>query len=100
MSNKITRLVGARGRKTINQNSNDYGGWSKQVAAAENVSFVDLNAIVAAKYDLMGYDKVKAQYFLIDHTHTTPAGAAVNADSVVDGLKALPSDPLANYLVP
>jgi hypothetical protein len=31
------------------------------------------------------------------HTHTTLAGAQLNAECVVAGLKALPRDPLAPY---
>ena len=79
--------------------SDSYGQWAAQVAAAEQVAFIDLNAIVAQKYEALGPDKVKELYFLEDHTHTTPAGAEVNAASVVEGLRALKNSPLAGFLL-
>ncbi len=92
-------MFGTTGK--LGRNSgNSYGGWSKQIADAEGVPFVDLNDIVATKFEAAGPDKVKAVYFLTDHTHTTPAGAELNAESVVEGLKKLPNNPLAPYLLP
>ena len=87
---------GKYGRTT----DSSYGGWASAVAKAEGVPFIDLNNQVAAKYDALGFDKVKAAYFPGDHTHTSPAGALLNATSVVECLKALPTDPLAPYLLP
>jgi hypothetical protein len=69
------------------------------VAQAENAPFVDLNEIIARQYDALGAAAV-APLFGPDpaeHTHTTRAGAKLNAESVVAGLKALPQDPLAPY---
>src|ERR1700704_5219707 len=79
--------------------SDSYGKWAAQVAAAEQVAFIDLNEIVAKKYEVLGPDKVKELYFLEDHTHTTPAGAEVNAASVVEGLRALKNCQLAGVLL-
>jgi rhamnogalacturonan acetylesterase len=76
-----------------------YGKWAADVAAAEHVAFIDLNEIVAKKYEALGPDKVKELYFLEDHTHTTPAGAELNAASVVEGLRTLKSCPLTAFLV-
>lgn len=75
----------------------DYGLWSKQVADEEGVIFIDMNGITADKYDLMGQDSVK-KYFAADNTHTTPLGANLNAQSVVDGIRANPANPLNKYL--
>ena len=88
------------GSKVNRNGGNDYGGWSAQVGKSENVPFIDLNAIIADKYDALGFDKVKTTYFPGDHTHTDPAGAQVNAASVVEGIKALPNCPLAADLLP
>jgi rhamnogalacturonan acetylesterase len=88
------------GAKVNRSRDNDYGGWAAQVAQAEKVPFIDLNAITSDKYDAMGFDKVKSAYFPGDHTHTNPAGAQVNAASVVDGIKALPNCLLADDLLP
>jgi len=65
----------------------DYGMWAKQVAEQEGILFIDLNGITADKYDKLGAEEVK-KFFPGDHTHTNEAGAAVNAASVAEGLKA------------
>lgn len=74
-----------------------YRGWAQQVAAAEHVGFVDLNEIIARRYDALGPAAVDP-LFGDPHTHTTMAGAVLNAESVVSGLRALPGDPVAMYL--
>jgi rhamnogalacturonan acetylesterase len=78
--------------------NNDYGKWAKEVADAEAVLFIDLNAITADKYDAWGPEKVKT-YFPGDHTHTNQEGARINAASVVDGIRANPKNPLNPYLI-
>ena len=77
----------------VSRNSGDYGKWAMQAATAESVPFVDLNVIIADHYDALGPDKVKL-FFPGDHTHTSPDGAALNAASVIEGLKKLPNCPL------
>jgi hypothetical protein len=67
----------------------DYGGWAALVARAENTLFVDLNEIVAREYEKIGEEKVGKEFFLADHTHTTLAGARLNADGVVKGVREL-----------
>ena len=74
-----------------------YAGWAKEVAQAEGAAFVDLNEIIARRYEEMGPEKVEAM-FADPHTHTSRAGAELNAESVVAGLKGLAEDPLAAYL--
>ncbi len=85
---------------TVGRSTDSYGGWAAQVAKAQGVPFVDLNAITAAKYDLLGFAKTKAAYFPGDHTHTNPAGAEVNAQSVIQGLKGLDHCALCRDLSP
>lgn len=75
----------------------DFGKWASEVATQEQVYFVDLNRIVADKYDAMGPEKVKA-FFPGDHTHTNLEGAKLNAVSVTEGIKDLKGCPLAQYL--
>lgn len=75
----------------------DYGKWAKEIAEAEGVIFIDLNAITADKYDALGPDKVKA-FFPGDHTHTNREGARLNAASVADGIKSNPQNSLNGYL--
>jgi lysophospholipase L1-like esterase len=80
----------------ISRNSGDYGKWAAEVAESEETAFIDLNEIVAREYDEMGPEKVKP-LFADPHTHTSRAGAEINAVAVISGLKALSPDPLAEY---
>jgi lysophospholipase L1-like esterase len=81
----------------IQRNKDTYAGWAEQVAEAEAAPFVDLNEIIARRYDELGQAKVEP-LFGDPHTHTSPAGAELNASCVIAGLKALKQDPLAPYL--
>lgn len=76
----------------------DYAQWAAQVAESEGVPFINLNEIIACFYDQQGQEKVTQEYFLEDHTHTTPAGARVNAQMVVQGIRSLENCPLRMYL--
>ncbi|MEO7028859.1 MAG: rhamnogalacturonan acetylesterase [Acidobacteriaceae bacterium] len=78
------------------RNADSYGGWAGQIATQQHVAFIDLNAIIAGHYDKLGEQQVEP-LFADPHTHTSWAGAVLNAQSVVAGLKALPHDPLAAY---
>ena len=80
----------------IVRNADNYGGWARQVAEQEHVAFIDLNEIIARRYDALGEAAVEP-LFADPHTHTSRAGAELNAECVVAGLKALPHDPLAEY---
>ncbi len=71
--------------------------WARQVAVQEHVGFVDLNEILAHRYDAMGPEAVD-KLFGDPHTHTDWAGAVINAEAAVAGLRDLPGDPLAPYL--
>lgn len=86
-----------RDGKVIRANQ-DYGLWASEIAKQEHAYFVDLNSIVADKYDVMGPVKVK-EFFPGDHTHTNQEGAKLNAASVVEGIRALKDCPLNNYLL-
>jgi polygalacturonase/lysophospholipase L1-like esterase len=77
----------------------DYGTWAADVARSEGALFIDLNEIIAAHYDVLGPRTLEG-LFKDDNTHTSAKGAELNAASVVEGLKALPANPLAPFLVP
>ena len=81
----------------IHRSTDTYRGWTQQVAAAEHVGFVDLNEIIARRYDALGEAAVDP-LFGDPHTHTTMAGAILNAECVVAGLRALPNHPLDKFL--
>lgn len=79
--------------------SNDYAKWAAEAGQAEGVAFVNLNDIVARHYETLGEEKVN-ELFADEHTHTNPEGAKLNAQCVVEGLRALRDCALVNYLVP
>lgn len=70
----------------------DYGGWAAQVARQEQVGFIDLNEAAAARYDTLGRAAVLRLFPQVtpDETvHTNLAGARLNAEVVVAGIRAL-----------
>jgi len=80
-----------------------YGGWAAAVAQAEGVGFIDLNEGVARRYDALGRDAVVQlfpQTTPDEHTHTNWAGAVLNAQVVVEGLKALGDPRIGAWLNP
>jgi lysophospholipase L1-like esterase len=78
--------------------SDDYGKWAKESAQEGKAYFIDLNEIIAAKYDPLGENEVTAKLFLTDHTHTNEAGAIINAQSVAEGIRQLKGIKLEKYL--
>jgi len=74
-----------------------YAGWAEAVARAEGAGFLDLNERIAARYDTLGPAKVEP-LFGDEHTHTSRAGAELNAEVVVEALRALKSNPTAAWL--
>lgn len=81
----------------IQRTSDSHADWARDVAKAEGVAFVDLHEIIAKRYDELGAEKVNA-FFADERVHTSAAGAEINAACVVDGLRALKTNPLAAYL--
>ncbi len=77
----------------------DYIQWARQAAADDHALFVNLNEIIAEQYEKMGQAAVEPM-FADPHTHTSLAGAQLNAKSVIEGLKGLRHDPLKKYLSP
>jgi rhamnogalacturonan acetylesterase len=75
-----------------------YRDYDMQIAAAEKVPLIDMATIAADKFEMLGV-QTTALLFPIDHTHTSPVGAEMNAASVVTALKNANS-PLVQYLAP
>jgi lysophospholipase L1-like esterase len=80
--------------------SNDYGRWAVEAARQGGALFIDLNDVVAKRYEQVGPEVVKAEYFGTDHTHTTPAGAVVTARLLADALRGLGGCTLRDFLKP
>jgi lysophospholipase L1-like esterase len=80
----------------IKRGFNGYAQWAAEAARAGGAFFIDLNSLAADHYDALG--KEQAAQCFADNQHTTRAGAKINAQSVVEGLKQLKDCPLANDL--
>lgn len=82
----------------IKRGFDGYAQWAADAAKASGAPFLDLNTISANKYEALGQDATRA--YFADQQHPTKAGAKLNAQSVVEGLKQLKDVPLAKYLLP
>ncbi|HWC61754.1 MAG TPA: rhamnogalacturonan acetylesterase [Verrucomicrobiae bacterium] len=79
----------------------DFVRLATAVAENEKVLFINLNQIVMSHYAGMPPKEIKEKYFTpADHTHTSLAGAELNAQSVIEGLRELKTCPLNNDLLP
>jgi len=93
----VPRNIWKEGR--VARAANDYGKWAAEAAKLAGAPFIDLNELVAKRYEEAGEARVAAEYFgPTDHTHTLAAGADVNAAAVAAGIRALEGCPLRGYL--
>ena len=72
-------------------------GYAQTAAEAIGAQFVDHGQYVADEFERLGLNATDA-FFPIDHTHTSPAGAAVVAAQFVKGVLCA-NDVLAPYVV-
>ncbi len=85
----------------VGRESNGYGKFAREAAAQGGALFLDLNELVAARYEQFSEPTVRELFFKpTDHTHTTLAGAKLNAAMVAEGVRGLPDARLAGYLLP
>jgi len=68
----------------------------QQIADSEHLAYIDMATVEADRLEATGQEKT-ALLFPIDHTHTSPQGAELNAQSVAIALK-LAKSPLVDYL--
>ena len=71
--------------------------WTANAASATHAAYIDLNEIVALEFERLGPEKV-APLFGDARTHSTPAGALLNAQMVIAGIRALKKPDLKKYL--
>lgn len=83
---------------TVIRDSLGYALWAEQVAQETDAAFIPLNELVAQRYDAEGPGPVRDKYFVQDHTHTSEAGARLNAEVVAEGLRAIEDLDLKDYL--
>jgi lysophospholipase L1-like esterase len=81
----------------VERRADSYGGWSKIAAANTGAFYIDLNELVALKYDALGKETVKA-FFPKDHTHTGIEGANLNALTAAESLKKIKECGLKEYI--
>lgn len=81
----------------VERRTETYGKWSKEAADKQGALYIDLNEIVALKYEALGKEKVKA-FFPKDHTHTGFEGAKLNAQTVAESIKKLKDCALKDYI--
>ncbi len=82
----------------VQRSADSWALWAKQVAEQEGAFFIDLNELVAAEYDKLGQEKVKALYFPSDNTHTNLEGAKINTGLVIEQLRKQNPAMISQYL--
>ena len=76
-----------------------YVAWAEEIAKDQKALFIPLNQLIMKRYAGMEVDALKTQYFgSADHTHTNQAGAELNAQAVVEGIRGLKDCALTEYL--
>jgi lysophospholipase L1-like esterase len=79
------------------RSADSYALWAKQIAEQEGAYFIDLNELIAAKYEEMGEQEVH-KFFPADHTHTNLEGAKLNAGIVASALKKINPGKIKKYM--
>lgn len=80
----------------IKRGFDGYAAWAAEAAKETGTLFIDLNTLAADRFDALGQEKARPSF--ADNQHTTKAGARVNAESLIAGLKQLKDCPLAGML--
>jgi lysophospholipase L1-like esterase len=78
--------------------SNDYAAWAKEVCEQTNTYYIDLNSLIADKYDALGEKQVNV-FFPKDHTHTNKDGALLNTQIVIEAIHQNKAGRLKKYLL-
>jgi lysophospholipase L1-like esterase len=79
------------------RSADSYALWAKQIAEQEGAYFIDLNELIAAKYEKWESRK-HINFFQVDHTHTDLEGAKLNAEIVAKALKKINPGKIKKYM--
>jgi len=79
------------------RSADSYALWTKEIAEQEGAYFIDLNELIAVKYEKMGEQEVH-KFFPADHTHTNLEGAKLNAKIVAKALKKINPGKIKKYM--
>jgi rhamnogalacturonan acetylesterase len=82
----------------VNRSKDNYALWAQQIAKEEGAYFIDLNELIADKYDQLGEAEVN-KYFHGDKTHTGLDGAKINAEIVIQQLLKQNPGELSRFIV-
>ncbi|MEQ1645837.1 MAG: GDSL-type esterase/lipase family protein, partial [Pyrinomonadaceae bacterium] len=83
--------------KIIRKESETFVKWTANAAKASGAAFLNLNEIIALEFERLGPDKV-APLFADARTHSTQAGALLNAQMVVAAIQRLKKPNLSKHL--
>lgn len=83
--------------KIVRKERETFVKWTANAANETGAAFIELNEIIALEFEKLGPEKVEP-LFGDKRTHSTPAGALLNARAVVAGIKALKKPKLKKYL--
>lgn len=83
--------------KILRKEGETFVQWTANAAQQTDAAFINLNEAVALRFQLLGQEKVET-LFADKRTHSTPAGALLNAETVIAGLNALKNPKLQKYL--
>lgn len=78
--------------------TDSYAKWLAEIAQEQEIVFIDLNDLVAKKYEAMGQEAVNA-FFPGDHTHTNNLGATLNAFTMVEAIRSHRGCALGGYIL-
>jgi len=85
------------GGRIVRKEREKWVKWTANAAFATHAAYIDLNEIVALEFERLGPEKV-ARLFGDARTHSTKAGALLNAQMVVAGIRSLKKPDLEKYL--
>jgi lysophospholipase L1-like esterase len=82
----------------IKRGFDGYQSWAADAARMSGARFIDLNTLAANRFDALG--EPQGRTYFNDPQHTKKAGARMNAEALVEGLRQLKDCDLANALLP
>ncbi len=83
--------------KVVRNEREKWVKWTANAAAATQAAYIDLNEIISLEFERLGAEKV-APLFADARTHSSQAGALLNAQMVVAGIRSLKKPDLTKYL--
>jgi len=82
--------------RVIRKESETFVKWTANAAKATGSAFINLNEAIALEFEKLGREKVEL-FFADKRTHSTPAGALLNAQTVIAGLRSLKNPSFKKY---